>query len=1170
VCPGGLGGDNRAGGAMAADAPDERTEPAEFGILGPLQVLRAGFVVPLGGPRQRAVLALLLLEANRVASMDRLAEDVWGGSPPEGWATTLQTYVFHLRRALEPGRDRGAAGDVLVTRDRGYLLRVDPERLDAARFTDGLAAGRAALEAGRYAEAAQTLRQALELWRGPVLADLADYAFTRPEAARLEELRLAAVEARIDADLALGRHDTLVGELEQLAAGHPLRERLHGQLMLALYRCGRQADALAAYRRVRDLLADELGIDPGEPLQRLHACVLAHDPALDWHPESHPRPRITAPAGTVAVAPEAGRLGPRPAARRRELDWTRRHARRVLAIGSALAIAAAVVIVAVARPWAAAASGIPANSVGLIGAAGGRVGAPVAVGSPDALAYGDGSVWAVDGTTGTLARINPATHAIVDQIPVGSAPSAVTVTHGNVWVANSGDGTVTQINTAANAVVQTILVGNTPVAIASGPSGVWVANSGDDTVDRINPATGTVTRTVQVGELPDGIAVGPRAVWVANGQDGTVTRIDPASDQPSGPILVGSGPEGIAVTPGAVWVANSLDLTVSKLNPTTGIVTGTTPVGDGPSGIVAASNAIWVSDEFDATLDRINLQTGQLAQTVHLGSSPRGIAAVGSGVWVAARAFASASHRGGTLTDVNRWLPDPDPTLGYAPWALPELAAVYDSLVTLSRSGGTAGLTLVPDLATSVPRPTDGGMTYTFTLRRGIRYSNGTLVRASDVRRGIERLLILGLDPPGYYDGILGAQTCPHQPRRCDLSAGIVTNDTAGTVTFHLSQPNPDFLDILTLLIAAPVPPGTPDHAIERAPFIPGTGPYMISQYRRNASLTLVRNPYFRQWSYAAQPAGYPDVIRFEQIVNPVKQEAAVLAGRADLVDIAENSQPYHPLAIRYPTRLHPGFKDATYYFFLDTRQPPFTNIKARQAFNYAIDRARIIQLLGLGSAEATPTCQIVPADFTGHQSYCPYTPGAQNGDWHGPDMAKARRLAKESGTTRVPVTVWTSNDQADEAASSYLVQLLRELGYKAKLHAVSTNLFFTAINNSRNKIQVGGVVSWYPDFPAPFDFFLADLSCHSFNVDPTNNGNWAGFCDPQVDKLASQAQAAQLTDPAYARRLWAQVDRMVTDQAPWLPVFDESFSTGFVSSRVGNYQDSPFYGPLLDQMWVR
>ena len=538
---------------MAADAVAGEMASAEFGILGPLEVSRSGRAVPLGGPRQRAVLALLLLEANRVVSMDRLAEDVWGGHPPEGWATTLQTYVFHLRQALEPDRARGAAGDVLVTRDRGYLLRVDREHLDAALFQDGFTAGRAALEAGRYAEAAETLRKALDLWRSRVLADLADYAFTRPEAARLEELRLAALEARIDADLALGRHDALTAELEQLAAEHPLRERLHGQLMLALYRCGRQAEALAAYRRARDLLAGELGIDPGEPLRRLHASVLAHDPALDWNggrpapAEDHRRPDDRHPGSSPAPGPPGRRF-----AGSRELVWARRRARRLLVVGSALAVAAAACIVAVARPWAGGPAGLPANSVGLIDPAGGRVGAPVSVGSPAGLAYGDGSVWAVDSADGTLSRINPATHAVVQQIPVGSAPSAVTVTGEDVWVANSGDGTVSRINTAADPVVQTIPVGNLPVAIASGPSGVWVANEGDDTVDRIDPATGTVTkRNIQVGGRPDGIAVGPDAVWVANSQDGTVTRIDPATGQPSGPMHVGSGPAGIAVTPGS-------------------------------------------------------------------------------------------------------------------------------------------------------------------------------------------------------------------------------------------------------------------------------------------------------------------------------------------------------------------------------------------------------------------------------------------------------------------------------------------------------------------------------------------------------------------------------------------------------------------------------------------
>src|SRR6516165_5886380 len=290
---------------MVAEAVAAETGFTQFGILGPLEVSRAGRAVPLGGPRQRAVLALLLVEANRVVSMDRLAEDVWAGRPPEGWVTTLQTYVSHLRQALEPDRARGAAGAVLVTRDRGYLLRVDREHLDAAVFEDGFTAGRAALESGRYAEAARTLRRALDLWRGPVLANLADYAFIRREAVRLEELRLAALEARIDADLALGQHDELTAELEQLAADHPLRERLHGQLMLALYRCGRQADALAAYRHVRDLLAGELGIDPAEPLRHLHASVLAQDPALAWNGR-RPAPAEDHPPAAPIPAPAPG------------------------------------------------------------------------------------------------------------------------------------------------------------------------------------------------------------------------------------------------------------------------------------------------------------------------------------------------------------------------------------------------------------------------------------------------------------------------------------------------------------------------------------------------------------------------------------------------------------------------------------------------------------------------------------------------------------------------------------------------------------------------------------------------------------------------------------------------------------------------------------------------
>jgi len=1147
---------------MAADAVAGATEPAEFGILGPLEVWRSGRAVPLGGPRQRAVLALLLLEANRVVSMDRLAEDVWGGHPPEGWVTTVQTYVFHLRRALEPGWARGAAGGVLVTSGRGYLLRVSREQLDAALFQDGFTAGRAALEAGRYAEAAETLRTALDRWRSPVLADLADYAFTRPEAARLEELRLAALEARIDADLALGRHDALTAELEQLAGEHPLRERLHGQLMLALYRCGRQAEALAAYRRVRDLLADELGIDPGEPLRRLHASVLAHDPALDWNgghrvPAEGDRASDGRP---VVVFPPPERPAPRPGGGRRGLDWARRRGRKLLAVGSALAVAAAAVIVVVARPWAGGPTGLPANSVGLIGPDGGQVGSPVPLGSPDGLAYGDGAVWAVSSTDDRLYRIDPATHA-VQQIPVGSAPTAVTVTGADVWVANSGDGTVSRINAAANAVVQTVPVGNVPVAIASGRSGVWVANEGDDTVDRIDLKTGDVTRrNIQVGGRPDGIAVGPDAVWVANSEDGTVTRIDPATGAVSGPDHVGAGPGGIAVTPAAVWVANSLDLTISKIDPATGRVTALIGVGDGPSAIAAGPGGIWVSDEFDATLARIDPQTGQVVRKIFLGSSPRGLAIAGSGVWVAARAFTAASHRGGTLTVVTRWLPVEDPVVAWGIADLPALSVVYDGLVALRKAGGTQGYTLVPDLATRLPLPTDGGRTYTFALRPGIRYSSGAPVRASDFRRGIQRQLAIGANP-AYYTGIIGAQQCQARPRNCQLSAGIATDDAAGTVTFRLTRADPDFLYKLAVLLAVPAPPGAPDRVIDRAPFLPGTGPYMIRQDRAGASFTLVQNPHFRQWSYAAQPAGYPDIIRFDHVAAPDTQISAVRAGRADLVDLLLNRQPSRDLGLRYPTRLHSSLRTGTTYVFLNTRQPPFSNVKARQALNYAIDRAHIVSLLGLAPGEATVTCQVLPADFPGHRPYCPYTADRSGRAWQGPDTGTALGLAEASHTTNVPVTVWGIS--GDAGVGAYLVRVLTGLGYRATLRTVSASDYYTAISDPSRKIQIG-LANFGSDFPSPSTFFVSALSCLSASYN-----NYAQYCSPGVDKLASQAQAAEPADPAAARMLWARVDRAVTDQAPWAPVFNSSW-TVFVSARAGNCQVSTSYGPLLDQMWVR
>ena len=269
----------------------------EFRILGSIEVGDGDQRVDLGGLRERTLLARLLLAAGQVVSADRIAEDIWAGDPPPQAAATLRVYVSRLRRALGP-----AGASAVQTQPPGYRLQLEPGQLDADRFAALAASARADLAAGRPAAAAAGMAAALALWRGPALGDIADLAFAQADVARLEEARLAALEGRIEADLACGRHAGVASELDGLAREHPLRERLCGLRMLALYRCGRQADALAAYAELRAQLADELGIDPNPGLLRLHESILQQRPELDWQP-GPPEPDGGGPQGQAAGAP---------------------------------------------------------------------------------------------------------------------------------------------------------------------------------------------------------------------------------------------------------------------------------------------------------------------------------------------------------------------------------------------------------------------------------------------------------------------------------------------------------------------------------------------------------------------------------------------------------------------------------------------------------------------------------------------------------------------------------------------------------------------------------------------------------------------------------------------------------------------------------------------------
>jgi YVTN family beta-propeller protein len=1134
-----------------------------FSTLGPLRVVRGPDAVPLGGRQQRAVLAALIVHRPAVLSVARLADELWRERVPAGHVRTIHTYVHHLREALEPDRV-GGGWKVLTTVNGGYLLVIDEDAIDAVAFERLVGSGHALLRAGDAVAAREDFGRALELWRGDeVLADLADFPFVPAYASRLEELRLSAVEGEIDAWLALGEHESAVAELDDLGGRYPLREKIQAQRMLALYRSGRQADALAAYRALRQMLDDELGVEPSAPLQQLHRAILAQDPA------------IAAPS----VAPNT-RPGQNLVTRTR----TRRRRRAVAAlVAVVLAVGVGVAVYGVGHWHTSSLSALPANSLGAIHSDGSLHDA-VAVGpNPSAVAYGAGTVWVTGSTDRRVTRVDPGTHRVVETIPVGRAPSAVVVTGRDAWVVNAGDGTVSRINTDTDEVVQTIAVGALPSAIAAGPSGTWVANSGDDTIQRIDPITGTAGRPIPVGGRPDAIAVGEHAVWVANSEDGSLTEIDPRSGQDvSGPIAVGSGPTAIAVTGDALWVANADDQSVIRLDLQSRRVIARVPVGDGPSSVALAHGRVWVGNAYDGTVTEINAATNAVRHRFGIGASPRAMVAVGSSVWVASGAFADPAHIGGTLTvaapvtpNGERWIPGIgvgiDPANEYKQsTTLRALRLVYDGLVSYHLAGGSAGLTIVPDLATAVPRPSDGGRTYSFTLRPGVRFSDGTFVRASDIQRGVLRSLTVG--SPGSWAstvGIIGAEHCGQPHTRCDLSRGVVVNDATGSVVFHLNAPDPDFLFKLNYFSQATVPGAPPTET--KTP-LPGTGPYRISQYRQGDTFVLTRNPYFHQWSFAAQPAGYPDTIRWVKTPDFASGIADVLAGHTDLVRLPDwrnasvTQQQTEQVQRQHPAQLHTENPFTLTWEYLNTRVPPFNDVRARRAVNYAVDRRRVVQIYG-GATRATPTCQMLPRDFPGYQPYCPYSTGPPDAQYAGPDLAKARALVAASGTLGTAVTITAPDDPVSHATNTYLVSVLRSLGYAAHLQQLTPDDWFALVFvEPKPRWQILQSTSWGADYPAASDFYLQLFSCPTATVASQLP---ADICNRGLDALADKAYQAQSNDPSAARTMWTAIDRKLTDDAPFIALANTLEAT-VVSQRIRNYQSSPQLGPLLSQIWVR
>jgi peptide/nickel transport system substrate-binding protein len=254
---------------------------------------------------------------------------------------------------------------------------------------------------------------------------------------------------------------------------------------------------------------------------------------------------------------------------------------------------------------------------------------------------------------------------------------------------------------------------------------------------------------------------------------------------------------------------------------------------------------------------------------------------------------------------------------------------------------------------------------------------------------------------------------------------------------------------------------------------------------------------------------------------------------------------------------------------FLNTRVPPFNDIRVRRAVNYAVDRVQLTSLWG-GSTEAIPSCQLLPPSMPGYQPYCPYTVNPQSdGAYHGPDLRAAQALVAASGTIGTPVTVWGVTGARDHAVNEYFTSLLRRLGYRASLRELANyDAYFAKVADSRSRVQMG--TSWWgADFPAPSTFYLPMLSCNSYQPMTTSNDNYSEYCSEHADGLAAQARALQVVDPAGARRLWAQVDRTVTEEAPCVSIMTLR-NSALVSTRLRNFQANPVLGPLFDQVWIQ
>jgi peptide/nickel transport system substrate-binding protein len=861
------------------------------------------------------------------------------------------------------------------------------------------------------------------------------------------------------------------------------------------------------------------------------------------------------------------------------VPWWKR--RRTLVAGvAALAVLAGAIAFVVSRGGGL--STIPPDSVAAIDAASGDVLSAVPVRRrPVGIAAAPDGVWVANSIDGNVTHIGRDGRRD-ETIPVGRGPISVASGGDLIWVANGDGRSVSRVSARTGGVVgDPIEAGNGLSAVGYGANALWLANAVDGTVWRVDPSTGGRLKDIAVGPGLRGLEVTRDAIWVTSETAGTVTRIDPASGLIVRVVRVGNGPGAVAAGERSLWVANAFDGTVSRIDPRSGTVRATIRVGQGPRAIAIAKGRVFVANEESETISVIEARTGRLVRTIAVGNAPMGMAASGDRVWVSVRG-GIPTYRGGTLRIGNSYVPPSfDPTFHDFAITAFFTAATHDGLTAFKRVGGTEGNQLVPNLVEDIRAPSKDGLTYSFTLRPEIKFSDGSPLRASDVKATFERVVRNEAYGAGFIAGIKGTEACA-AGKPCDLSSGIVVDDRSGTIVFHLRQANADFPYVLALPNLTIVPRNAPATDAGTTP-VPGTGPYRLVRATierdgqgnpTKATAVLERNRYFRSRG-PAQPDAYPDRIELKADGTPNDHVEAVRKGAEDVTfDVVDPGVQINRIATELPAQLHVFDVPTTAFVTLNPRVAPFNDVRARRALNYAIDRREFIRATFRGELLAEPSCQLFTENIIGYAPHCPFTksPGA-SGVWTEPDLATARRLVRESGTAGQSVTIFI--EEADNigsklrrASAPIVVSALRAIGYRASVRPVPNYFETITAPNSRHQVALAG---WVTDYPGAANYVLPLVTCPDTlaRIGSTDQAlNLVRFCSPEVDKLTQQALALQRDDAAAAAALWASVDRALTDAAPLVNV--ASLRTAMLTSRrVGNVQGHATYYSLISQMWL-